>query len=231
MKRVLIGLALGAVLGSSFALAQGAPPAGDSKPAQAAAPSASAPEGAGLFRTKTCIACHGKDGARAIQAYPELAGQDKAYLYAQMKDIASGKRVSGKDERGYPRTQGMKDVMHLVNDEEMQKIAAYLAAVPAAKPRKLATSVEQAVLDKGKEAYLKGGCTTCHGPAGLKPLASYPIVGGMKREYLALQMKESRDGTRTNGKSKLMQPFSKKLTDEQIELISTYLSQVERPAK
>ncbi len=224
MKRMLTGIAMCLALTTSLALAQGASPAPETK--QAAPESA---DGRALFRTKTCIACHGRDGARAIQVFPDVAGQDKAYLYAQMKDIKAGVRVSGNDDRGYPRTQSMKDVMHLVNDEEMQKIAAFLAAAPPPKPRKPAQPIEASLLDKGKDAYLKGGCTTCHGVSGLKPLASYPIIGGMKKDYLVLQMKEIREGKRTNGKTKLMLPFAKKLTDEQIELISTFLSQIERP--
>jgi cytochrome c553 len=225
MTSALAGIAMSLLLTSSLALAQGTAPPPETKQA---APEAA--DGRSLFRTKTCIACHGRDGARAIQVFPEIAGQDKTYLYAQMKDIASGTRVSGKDERGYPRTQGMKDVMHLVSDEDMQKIAAFLATAPAAKPRKPTDPIEPAVLNKGKDAYLKGGCTTCHGVSGLKPLASYPIIGGMKKEYLALQMQEIRAGTRASGKIKLMMPFAKKLTDDQIELIATFLSQVERPA-
>lgn len=188
-----------------------------------------APDGKSLFRTKTCIACHGKDGAKAIQNYPELAGQDKAYLLAQMKDIASGARVSGKDARGYPRTQGMKDIMHLLNDKEMKAIADYLSTVALPAPRKPAEPIPQETLDKGKVAYTQGGCQTCHGVNGLKPIATYPLVAGQKREYIVLQMTELRDGVRTNGKSKLMLPFAKKLSNEQIELIATYLSQIERP--
>ncbi|TAK48171.1 MAG: c-type cytochrome [Xanthobacteraceae bacterium] len=212
MIRLFAGFSLSLLLVST-ALAQTAAPAADGK---------------SLFRTRTCIACHGRDGARAIQNYPELAGQDRVYLFNQMKDIASGTRISGKDERGYPRSQGMKDIMHLVSEAELQQIADYLAVAPAPKPRQPETPLDQAALDKGKAAYTQGGCQSCHGPSGKKPLASYPTIGGMKREYLMLQMAEMRDGIRTNGKSKLMLPFAKKLNNEQIELIATYLSQIER---
>lgn len=222
MKRLVTGIAFSLLLATSL-------PVSAQAPAPAAAPAAEgAVDGKTLFRTKTCFACHGKDGARGIQNYPELAGQDKAYMLSQMKDIASGARLSGKDDRGYPRTQSMKDIMHLVTESDMQKIAEYLATVPAPKPRKLDPAPDQAALDKGKQAYTQGGCQTCHGANGLKPIATYPILGGMKREYLMLQMAEMRDGIRVNGKSKLMLPFAKKLTNEQIELIATYLSQIER---
>lgn len=190
-----------------------------------------APDGKALYRTKTCIACHGKDGAKAIQSYPEIAGQDKAYLLSQMNDIAEGKRLSGKDDRGYPRTQAMKDIMHLVSPAERATLADYLSALPAPKPRPPAEPLSAERLAAGKDAYGKGGCITCHGADGLKPLAGYPMLGGMKREYLALQMTEMREGIRTSGKSKLMLPFIKKIDDEKAALIADYLSQIERPAK
>jgi len=188
-------------------------------------------DGKNLFRTKTCIACHGRDGTRAIQVFPELAGQDAKYLLSSMNDIAEGKRLSGKDDRGYPRTQGMKDIMHLVNAEERAAIAEFLAKVPPPKPRVANPPITPEQIAAGKDAYTKGGCITCHGADGLKPQTSYPIIGGMKREYLALQMKEIRDGVRKGGKIALMVPFSKKLDDAKTEAIADYLSQIDRSPK
>ncbi len=78
-------------------------------------------DGATLFKTKTCIACHGPEGKKPIQPnYPKLAGQNKAYLLQQMKDIKSGARNNG-------NTAAMKGVMHLVNEQEMEAIADYLS--------------------------------------------------------------------------------------------------------
>ena len=78
-------------------------------------------DGASLYKTKTCIACHGPEGRKPIQPnYPRLAGQNKAYLLQQMKDIKSGARNNG-------NTAAMKGVMHLVNDQEMEAIADYLS--------------------------------------------------------------------------------------------------------
>jgi len=199
-------------------------------PATSDAPSA-APDGKALFRAKTCIACHGRDGTRAIQMFPELAGQDAKYMLTAMNEIAEGKRLSGKDDRGYPRTQGMKDIMHLVNVEERAAIADYLSRVPSPKPRPLDPPMTPERMAAGKDAYTKGGCITCHGVDGLKPQATYPILGGMKRDYLALQMKEIRDGVRKGGKVALMLPFSKKLDDAKTEAIADYLSQIERAPK
>jgi cytochrome c len=80
-------------------------------------------DGAALYQSKTCFACHGKDANTPLQPnYPRLAGQNADYAYNQMKDIASGVRNNG-------QTAAMKGVMHLVSDEEMRAIADWLATL------------------------------------------------------------------------------------------------------
>ena len=80
-------------------------------------------DGAALYQSKTCFACHGKDANTPLQPdYPRLAGQNADYAYNQMKDIASGARNNG-------QTAAMKGVMHLVSDEEMRAIADWLATL------------------------------------------------------------------------------------------------------
>lgn len=227
MKPIRFLVVIALLAATQTALAQ---TAGTSNEGQAAAAPA-ALDGKALFRAKTCVACHGRDGAKAIQNYPDLAGQDAKYMLAQMAAIADGSRVSGPDARGYPRTQGMKDVMHLTNVEERAAIADFLAGQPIPKPRPLEPAADADRLAAGKDAYLKGGCATCHGADGLKPLPSYPLLGGQKRDYLALQIAEIRDGVRKGGKVAAMMPFAKKLDDARIGLIADYLSQVERAPK
>ena len=80
-------------------------------------------DGAQLFATKTCLACHGKDAKTPLLPdYPRLAGQMKDYLFRQMVDIKSGARSNG-------NTAAMKGVMPLVNEEEMLAIAVWLATL------------------------------------------------------------------------------------------------------
>jgi len=82
-----------------------------------------AADGAELYKTKTCLTCHGADGKTPIMdAYPKLAGQNAPYALQQMQDIKSGARSNG-------MTAAMKGVMHLVNDEEMKALADYIATM------------------------------------------------------------------------------------------------------
>ena len=88
--------------------------------------SAVAMDGEALFNSAKkggCTACHGKDAKTPIMdAFPKLAGQNATYLLNQMKDIQSGARNNS-------QTAAMKGIMHMVNDEEMAAIAAYLSTL------------------------------------------------------------------------------------------------------
>ena len=84
---------------------------------------AAAGDGEALYNTKTCFTCHGKDGKTPIMpGYPNIAGQDKAYVSQQMKDIKSGARNNG-------QSGAMKGVMGLVSEEEIEAIADYVASM------------------------------------------------------------------------------------------------------
>ncbi len=84
---------------------------------------ATALDGAALYKTKTCFACHGKDANTPIMpAYPKIAGQNADYAFNQMKDIKTGARNNG-------QSAAMKGVMHLVSDQEMRAIADWLAGL------------------------------------------------------------------------------------------------------
>lgn len=80
-------------------------------------------DGAKLYAEKTCVACHGKDGKKPLTAaYPKIAGQNAAYLEAQMLDIQSGTRANGS-------SAAMKGVMHLVSAAEVKELALFLSKI------------------------------------------------------------------------------------------------------
>jgi len=86
-------------------------------------PAAFALDGAELYKTKTCLTCHGKDGKTTIMpSYPKIAGQNEAYTLQQMKDIKSGARANG-------MSAAMKGIMHLVSDEEIEALAKYISTM------------------------------------------------------------------------------------------------------
>jgi len=188
-----------------------------------------------VYMRKTCMACHGKDGAKAILDYPNLAGQNEKYLVAQITDILNEKRVASLDANGKPRTEGMRGALvtaegeHRISADEIKLVSEYLAELEPAAPKAPKEPISAEDLEKGEKLYKKKKCQTCHGKEGKKPTnKAYPYVAGQKSDYIVNQMTDIKDKVRKNSKSKMMVSFVKKLTDEEIKLIADYLSQVDR---
>ena len=80
-----------------------------------------AEDGASLFVSKGCSACHGSKGMNPVAPmYPNVGGQNKEYTINQLNDIKSGKRVNG-------MAGMMMGIMATINDEEIVKLADFLA--------------------------------------------------------------------------------------------------------
>ncbi len=186
-----------------------------------------------LYLRKSCLACHGKGGARAIQNYPNVSGQPEKYIAQQIKDILSGKRVGSHDENGAMRTAPMTGALITpegkvrVSDDDIKKIANYLSLQPPGKVRPLETPLTDVQIKAAKKLYKKK-CRACHGKGALKPLKNYPIIAGQNKAYLIAQINDVKNKIRKNGKIKSMYPMVRKLTDEQIDLLGSYLSQIDR---
>jgi len=187
-------------------------------------------DGKKVYMTKTCMACHGRGGARPVLSYPMLAGQNEKYLIQQLEAIRDGERLGSVDPTtGHPFVQGMVDIMHLVTPEDIKAVAAYLAAQPPGAPKPAEVAPDEAVLAAGEKAFKSLGCKSCHGADGSKPTAKdYPFIAGMNVDYLVRAMTEIREKLRTSGKAKLMYGTIKKADDEEILAIATWLSTIDR---
>ncbi|GAB6051244.1 hypothetical protein JCM17960_00640 [Magnetospira thiophila] len=209
------------------------------QPAASAATEEAKPKnhpGKKLFLRRTCIACHGRNGAKAIQDYPNLAGQDAKYMASQIEDILNGKRTGSPDATGNPRVNGMRGALITpegdirITPEEIKQVSEWLASLEPPAPG-AKEGLAQDRIDAGEKLYKKAKCTTCHGKEGLKPLKGYPYIAGQKAAYIIAQMTDIREKVRDNGKVKTMYPFVKKLQDDEIALLADYLSQVDRRTK
>jgi len=68
-------------------------------------------------------------------------------------------------------------------------------------------------------------CLSCHGHNGRGVDPMYPRIGEQKFNYLVNQLKKWRDGSRANDPMAQMQAVARKLTDEDIANVATYLTQ------
>lgn len=73
--------------------------------------------------------------------------------------------------------------------------------------------------DIGAGKAKAGVCAGCHGPNGISVNPLWPNLAGQHAEYLAKQMKDFRDGRRTDP---VMAPMAQGLTDEDIENLAAY---------
>jgi cytochrome c553 len=64
-------------------------------------------------------------------------------------------------------------------------------------------------------------CSACHGAAGVSVNPMWPNLAGQKDMYLAKQMKDFRDGKRSDP---VMAPMAKALSDDDIANLAAYYS-------
>jgi cytochrome c len=79
----------------------------------------------------------------------------------------------------------------------------------------------------GAALYMEKTCVACHGKEAKKPLlAAYPKLAGQNAAYAEAQMKDIKNGVRTNGNSAAMQGVMHLVSDEEIAAIAQYLSKI-----
>ncbi|MCC2656556.1 MAG: cytochrome c4 [Panacagrimonas sp.] len=173
---------------------------------------------AGETKAGACAACHGPAGNSAMPAWPKLAGQGAPYTYAQLKAFKEGKRAN-------PIMQAQAAPL---SDQDMQDLAAYFAAQPAAPgvASKDAVAVAEKLYRAGNAESGVPACAACHGPTGAgNPAAGYPRVGGQHADYNTAQLTAYRKGERKAGANgQIMSEVAAKLTDEEIAALASYLN-------
>ncbi|WP_373001455.1 c-type cytochrome [Marinobacter sp.] len=199
MKKLIAGVVLGVGL---TAMAHGA---GDPK--------------AGEENAAVCAGCHGQGGAKPVMGvYPKLSGLGEKYLYNQLVAIKDG-------DRAIPEMTGLLDDM---SDQDLQDLAAYYNDQDM-----VVSQADPDLVDQGSALYRGGNmasgvpaCAGCHSPQGTgNEPAGYPALGGQNAEYLVEQLKAYRDGDRAAGSNAaIMMDVASKLTDAEIEAVSSYIS-------
>jgi cytochrome c len=77
----------------------------------------------------------------------------------------------------------------------------------------------------GAALYKAKICHSCHGEQPNQPvLPVYPKLAGQNAGYLLQQMKDIRDGKRTNGLSVAMKTVVSSVTDEDFQAIADWLA-------
>ena len=175
---------------------------------------------AGKAKTVVCGACHGADGNSPAPTFPKLAGQHESYLLKQLKDIKSGARA-------VPTMAGQLDAM---TEQDMADIAAFYAA-----QKRTPVNARPELVELGESVYRGGvrdrgiaACTACHSPrGGGNGPARFPALSGQHAEYIAASLRAFRNDERTNdGDTRIMRDVAARLSDKELEAVSSYAAGV-----
>ena len=174
--------------------------------------------GAGKAKAAACAGCHGADGNSAVGSFPKLAGQNVKYLLKQMNDIKSGARP----------VAVMAGQLDSKSDQDLQDIAAYFSSQSStigAADKDLVALGEKIYRSGSKESGVSA-CMACHSPTGKgNAMAGFPALAGQHADYVAKQLRAFREGERTNdGDSKMMRSVAFRLTNKEIDAVSSYIS-------
>ncbi|WP_461535012.1 c-type cytochrome [Spongorhabdus nitratireducens] len=77
---------------------------------------------AGKAKAGVCAACHGANGKAIMPAYPNLAGQNQAYLETALKAYKNGQRTGGMSAVMVPQAK-------MLTDKDISNLAAYFSGL------------------------------------------------------------------------------------------------------
>lgn len=175
-----------------------------------------AAEGKALYEAQ-CQSCHGPGGGSVVPTQPILAGQFAEYTAAQIAAFRDGTRPNAV----------MAALVAEITDAQIADVAAFLAAQTPV----IAGAADITLARSGEKLYRGGdvdagipACAACHGPAGAGILPHYPRLSGQYAEYTASSLREYASGVRPGGEGGAMNDIAARLSEEQIEALSAYIS-------
>jgi len=171
---------------------------------------------AGQQKSATCAACHGADGNSTDPANPKLAGQSEGYLFKQLWDFKEGNRQNAI----------MAGMVAALSEQDMEDLAAFYAGQTLK-----GGAADPDLVERGESIYRGGdlargipACSACHGASGLgNPAAKFPLVGGQHSQYSQSQLAQFRSMQRANDAGQMMRNIAIKMTDPDIEAVSSYI--------
>ncbi len=159
-----------------------------------------------------CALCHSLDGNSRMSKFPKLAGQPAAYIEKQVLDFLAGARMNDGGQ--------MASIVTELAPEDIPVVADWFASQPAPAP------FEATDIAEGAKLFDELGCVSCH--EGEAQDAPTPYLTAQHPAYLAKQMRDYRDGERSNDLGAVMQSAMQDIGDAQIDAMARYLAATPR---
>lgn len=183
---------------------------------------------AGATKAAICVACHGPNGNSTNPQWPVLAGQNAAYMKAQLQAFHDKTRV---DPSAVMPAQAAN-----LSAQDIDDLAAYFSTQT---PTGL--EADPSYWQPGEKLYRAGdpsrnipACMACHGPVGRGvPAAGFPQLRAQHAVYLIAQLTQYASDTRYTRDSKgasnggpydlIMHTIASLLTPEDIRDVASYV--------
>jgi len=165
-----------------------------------------APHAVAAELTATCAACHGARGQATADNWPNLAGQNAAYIARSLGSFKTGAR----------NEPTMAPMAQTVADEDVPRLARYFSSLPCRGPVSPPHGADTA---NGKRLAVV--CASCHGANGRPVNDSWPALAGQNPTYLKAALSAFRDGTRNDP---FMSPMAKGLSDSDIADLANHFA-------
>ncbi len=159
----------------------------------------------GKKHAASCASCHGAAGISPNDTWPNLAGQNAAYLV----------RILGAYKSGDQTDVMMSPLAKTLSDTDIQDLAAYYASLSC---RAGATQTSKADNVAGKVLAARN-CAVCHGETGITSNPAWPHIAGQRAGYLVNVLKAFRGGLR---KDPSMAAVVRGLSDADIDNLAAF---------
>ncbi len=198
--------------------------------AEEAAPISTAITGsaeAGATKAAVCTACHGVNGNSVNPEWPNLAGQNAAYIHEQLVMFKAKKR----------NNPIMQPIVDPLSEQDFADLAAFFSTQTPS-----GLEADPSYWKAGETLYKSGdvsraipACAACHGPAGQgNPGAGYPALRAQHSVYTVKQLQDYLTKNRyrdpadaatvhTTRNSAMMTTIAPRLTPEDIRNVASYL--------
>jgi cytochrome c553 len=175
---------------------------------------------AGRQKSQVCVACHMDDGNSVVPAWPKIAGQPEKYFIEQLNAFKMG-------DKGGRFNPVMMSFAAALSDQDMADLAAFYASqktTPGATQQNFVALGEK-IYRGGNSVTAVPACSACHSPRAEGNIpAGFPPLSGQHPDYIIEQLKAFKSGARSNDVNGIMRDIAKRMTDEEIQAVSNYVS-------
>jgi cbb3-type cytochrome c oxidase subunit III len=187
----------------------------------------------GAALSGTCLACHGANGNSNNPEWPNLAGQNAAYIEHQLHLFHDGRRTG---KAGDASASMMPAMATPLTNQNIEDVAAYYS-----QQTPVGLEADPSYWQAGQNIYRSGdhargipACAACHGPSGRgNPAAGYPALRAQHSVYLIKQLNAYKSDVRyaknEHGASfggdnaGIMHTIATRLSDEDMRNVASYI--------